>query len=183
VDRADVAVLVIDADDGITSQDAHVGGAIHEAAKGCVIAVNKWDLIERSPDSGAKYLAEARRGLAFLDYAPVVFISAKTGLNVNRVLDRVVKISEQRSKRIPTAQVNEFMREIATTHPMSEHGKTLKVLYATQAAANPPTFVLFVNDPEIVHFSHRRYIENQLRRRYGFEGSGIKIVIRGRSEG
>jgi GTP-binding protein len=182
VDRADVAVLVIDADDGVTAQDAHVGGAIHDGAKGAVIAVNKWDLVPRSPDAGAKYLKMARQGLGFLDYAPVVFISAKTGLNVNRVLDQVIKIHAERSKRIPTAQVNEFMREITTTHPLSEGGKQVKVLYATQAAANPPTFVIFVNDPEIVHFSHKRYIENQLRRRFGFEGTGIKIVIRGRSE-
>src|SRR5205085_6700369 len=102
--------------------------------------------------------------------------------NVNRLLDRVVVIAEERKRRIPTAQVNEFMREITTTHPLTERGKTLKVLYATQAAANPPTFVLFVNDPEIVHFSHRRYIENQIRRRFGFEGTGIKIIMRGRSE-
>jgi GTP-binding protein len=183
VDRADIAMLVIDAYDGVTAQDAHVGGAIHEAAKGCVIAVNKWDLVERSPDSGAKYLKMVRKNLQFLDYAPVVFISAKTGLNVNRLLDRVVKIAEERQRRIPTAQVNEFMREITTSHPLTERGKQLKVLYSTQAAANPPTFVLFVNDPEIVHFSHKRYIENQLRRRFGFEGTGIKIIIRGRSEG
>ncbi len=183
VDRADVGVLVIDAHDGVTAQDTHVGGAIHEAAKGCVIAVNKWDLVERSPDSGAKYLAAMRRGLVFLDYAPVVFISAKTGLNVPKVLERVIKIAEERKKRISTPQVNDFMREITTSHPLNEKGKLLKVLYATQAAANPPTFVLFVNDPELMHFSYKRYIENQLRRRFGFEGTGIKIIVRGRSEG
>jgi GTP-binding protein len=182
VDRADVGILVIDAQDGVTSQDTHVGGAIHQAAKGCIIAVNKWDLVERSPDSGAKHLAAMRRGLVYLDYAPVVFISAMTGLNVPRVLDRVVKISEERKKRISTAQINEFIREILTSHPLTEKGRLLKVLYATQAAANPPTFVLFVNDPELMHFSYRRYIENQLRRRFGFEGTGIKIIVRGRSE-
>jgi GTPase len=182
IERAEVAIVLLDADAGIAAQDAHVAGYIHDAAKGCVIGVNKWDLVERSPDAGAKHLAEVRRGLVFLDYAPVVFLSARSGLNVGRLLDRVLEVADQRDQRIPTAQVNEFFRDAVASHPLTSHGKMLKLLYATQASVRPPTFVLFVNDPSIVHFSYRRYLENQIRRRFGFEGTGIRIVLRGRSE-
>ena len=182
IERAEVAVILLDADAGISAQDAHVAGYIHDAAKGAVIGVNKWDLVERSPDSGAKYLAEVRRDLQFLDYAPVLFLSAHTGLNLGRLLDRVVAVAEERDRRIPTAQVNEFFREAVASHPVNDRGKQLKLLYATQASVRPPTFVLFVNDPAMVHFSYRRYLENQIRRRFGFEGTGIRIVLRGRGE-
>ena len=182
IERAEVAIVLLDADAGIAAQDAHVAGYIHDAAKGCVIGVNKWDLVERSPDAGAKHLAEVRRSLVFLDYAPVIFLSAQTGLNVGRLLDRVVAIADERERRIPTAQVNEFFREAVSSHPLTSRGKMLKLLYATQASVRPPTFVLFVNDPSIVHFSYRRYLENQIRRRFGFEGAGIRIVLRGRGE-
>jgi GTPase len=182
IERAEVAIMLLDADAGISAQDAHVAGYIHDAAKGCVIGVNKWDLVERSPDSGAKYLAQVRRDLVFLDYAPVVFLSARTGLNVGRLMDRVVAVAEERDRRIPTAQVNEFFREAVASHPLNVHGKALKLLYATQASVRPPTFVLFVNDPALVHFSYKRYLENQIRRRFGFEGTGMRLVFRGRSE-
>jgi GTP-binding protein len=182
IERADIAVVVLDAAEGIMAQDAHVAGYAHEAARGCVLAVNKWDLVERAPDTGARYLALVRRELPFLDYAPVVFISARTGLNVRRVLDHALAIAHQRARRVPTAEVNEFMREAAATHPLTEKGRALKVLYATQASIRPPTFVLFVNDPAMVHFSYRRYLENQLRRRFGFDGTGIRLVFRGRRE-
>ncbi len=182
IDRADIAILVLDADAGITAQDAHIAGFIHDAAKGCIIAINKWDLATHTPDAAAKYLANIRRQLAFLDYAPVLYVSAKTGRNLNRLLDKVLEISEERARRIPTAEVNEFMREVFATHPLSEKGKVLKVFYATQASTHPPTFVIFVNDPQLVHFSYRRHVENQLRRRFGFEGTGIKLIFRGRSE-
>ena len=182
IERSDVAVLVLDADAGILAQDTHVAGYIQDAVKGCVIAVNKWDLVPRSPDAGARYTAQVRRDLPFLSYAPIVFISAQTGLNVGRLLDHVVAAAEERRKRITTAQVNEFFRSAVSSHPLSEKGKQLKVLYATQASTNPPTFVLFVNDPAMVHFSYRRYLENQLRRQFGFEGTGIKLIFRGRTE-
>lgn len=182
IERAEVAIVLLDGDAGLSAQDAHVAGYIHDAAKGCVIGVNKWDLVERSPDTGAKHLAEVRRDLVFLDYAPVVFLSARTGLNVGRLMDRVLSVAEERDRRIPTSQVNEFFREAIASHPVNKAGKSLKVLYATQASVRPPTFVLFVNDPKIVHFSYKRYLENQIRRRFGFEGTGIRIVFRGRSE-
>jgi GTP-binding protein len=182
IERADVAILVLDAESGITAQDTHVAGFIHDAAKGCIIAVNKWDLATHTPDAAAKYLEAARRQLVFVDYAPVLYVSAKTGRNVNRLLDKVLEISAERSRRIPTAEVNEFMREVFAAHPLNDKGKVLKVFYATQASTHPPTFVIFVNDPAMVHFSYRRHIENQLRRRFGFEGTGLKLVFRGRSE-
>lgn len=182
IERAEVAIVLLDADAGITAQDAHVAGYIHDAAKGCVIGENKWDLVERSPDSGARHLAEVRRNLVFLDYAPVVFLSAQTGLNVGRLLDHVGAVADERSRRIATAEVNEFFREAVASHPLTTKGRMLKLLYATQASVRPPTFVLFVNDPSIVHFSYRRYLENQIRRRFGFEGTGIRIVLRGRGD-
>lgn len=182
VERADVAIVVIDAQDGVTAQDAHVAGYAHEATKGCLLAINKWDAIDRTPDAGARYLAAVRRELPFLDYAPVLFISAKTGLNVNRLLERAIAIWDERSKRISTPEVNEFVREAVGAHPLTERGRALKVLYATQAATHPPTFVFFVNDAELVHFSYRRYLENQLRRRFGFEGTALRLVFRGRSD-
>jgi GTPase len=182
IERADVAVLVLDADSGITAQDAHVAGFIHDAAKGCIIAINKWDLATHTPDAAAKYLEEVRRQFAFLDYAPVLYVSAKTGRNLNRLLDKVLEISAERARRIPTPEVSEFMRGVFAAHPLSEKGKQLKVFYATQAATHPPTFVLFVNDPDMVHFSYKRHIDNQIRRRFGFEGTGIRLIFRGRSE-
>ena len=182
IERAEVAIILLDADAGVTAQDAHVAGYVHDGAKGCVIGVNKWDLIERSPDAGARHLAEVRRNLQFLDYAPVVFLSARTGLNVGRLLDRVLNVADERDRRVPTAEVNEFFREAVAAHPVNDKGKQLKLLYATQASVRPPTFVLFVNDPAMVHFSYRRYLENQIRRRFGFEGTGIRIVLRGRGE-
>ena len=182
IERAEVAIMLLDADAGISAQDAHVAGYIQDAVKGCVIGVNKWDLVERSPDAGARYLAEVRKGLVFLDYAPVVFLSARTGLNVGRLLDRVQEVADERDRRIPTNQVSEFFRDVIAAHPITSKGRNLKLLYATQASVRPPTFVLFVNDPTIVHFSHRRHLENQIRRKFGFDGTGIRIVLRGRGE-
>jgi GTPase len=182
IERAEVAVVLLDADAGITAQDAHVAGYVHEATKGCVVGVNKWDLVERSPEAGGEHLAEVRKGLTFLDYAPVVFLSARTGLNVGRLLDRVLAVADERDRRIPTNQVSEFFRDVIAVHPITSKGKNLKLFYATQASVRPPTFVLFVNDPSLVHFSHRRHLENQIRRKFGFEGTGIRIVLRGRNE-
>lgn len=182
IDRAEIAIMLIDAEDGVTAQDAHVAGYIHEAAKGCVIAVNKWDLVPSAPDAGAVYLEDTRKGLHFLDYASVVFISAKTGLHVGRLLDQVFAVAEQRDRRVPTAQVNEFVQKVGLAHPFTRKGKALKIFYATQASTRPPTFVFFVNEPELVHFAYRRHLENQLRREFGFEGTGLRLVFRRRGE-
>lgn len=182
IDRAEIAVVLVDAEEGVTAQDAHVAGYVHEAAKGCIVAVNKWDLVPPAMDSGPVYLRSVRIGLHFLDYAPVVFIAAKTGLHVNRLLDEVERVAAQRDRRIPTAEVNEFVQKISSAHPFARKGRALKIFYATQASVRPPTFVFFVNEPELVHFAYRRFLENQLRRQYGFEGTGIRLVFRRRGE-
>jgi GTPase len=182
IDRAEIAVILIDAQDGITAQDAHVAGYVHDAQKGCIIAVNKWDLVPPTIDAGPTYLDVVRRGLHFLDYAPVIFLAAKTGLHVNRLLDQVMTVAEERDRRISTPDVNEFIRKVTAAHPYARKGKALKILYATQAAVRPPTFVFFVNEPELVHFAYQRFLENQLRRAFGFEGTGLKLVFRRRGE-
>ncbi|MPZ16280.1 MAG: ribosome biogenesis GTPase Der, partial [Chloroflexi bacterium] len=156
IERADIAIVVIDAVAGVAAQDAHVAGYIHESAKGCILAVNKWDLVQQEPRAGDRYRTTMRRELAFLDYAPILFVSAATKLHVTRLLDRVLAIADERDRRVPTSELNEFIRSVAAAHPLTQRGKTLKVLYATQASVRPPTFVLFVNEPSIVHFSYRR---------------------------
>jgi GTP-binding protein len=182
IDRAEIGAVLIDAHDGVTAQDAHIAGYIHEAAKGCVIAVNKWDLVTPSPEAGDAYMAEVRRSLNFLDYAPVVFLSARTGLHVSRLLDRCLEVAQERDRRVPTAQVNEFVHTVVASHPHTHKGKALKCFYATQSSVRPPTFVFFVNDSDLVHFTYRRYLENQLRERFGFAGTGIRLVFRNRRE-
>ncbi|MSQ23445.1 MAG: ribosome biogenesis GTPase Der [Chloroflexi bacterium] len=182
IDRAEIAIVMLDAQEAVTAQDTHVAGYVHEAAKGCVIALNKWDLVPPDPEAGALYLQELRKGLHFLDYAPIIFLSAKTGLHVNRVLDEVLNVADQRDRRIPTATVNEFVQKVAAEHPFARQGKALKILYATQASVRPPTFVFFVNEPELLHFAYRRYLENRLRREFGFEGTGIRLVFRRRGD-
>jgi GTP-binding protein len=182
IDRADVAALVLDADEGITAQDAHVASYIQESAKGVVLVLNKWDLVAKNPRIQTEYTKKVREGLQFLDYAPLVFTSALTGHGVPRVLDAALKAAEERAKRVPTARLNGVITEALQAHPLSSHGKVLKVLYATQAATRPPTFVFFVNDPALVHFSYQRYLENQLRKAFGFEGTGLKLLFRGRQE-
>ena len=182
IDRAEIAVVLIDAAEGVAAQDAHVAGYVHESAKGCIIAVNKWDLVTPDPEAGGEYLAMVRKGLSFLDYAPVVFISAKTGLHVNRILDQVLNVAEQRDQRVTTGQLNEFVKTATAQHPLTRGGRTLKILYCTQASVRPPTFVFFVNDVALVHFAYQRYLENQLRQRFGFDGTGIKLVFRRRGE-
>jgi GTPase len=182
IDRADVAALVLDAEEGIAAQDAHVASYIQDAYKGVVLVLNKWDLVVKNPRIQTEFTQEVRRSLQFLDYAPIQFVSAKTGQRVRNVLDAAVAIRAERSKRVPTAQLNGVITEALQAHPLSERGKVFKVLYATQGEIDPPTFVFFVNDPTLLHFSHKRYLENQLRRHFGFQGTGIKLVFRGRHE-
>jgi GTP-binding protein len=182
IDRADVAVLVLDAEEGVTAQDAHVAGYIQDACKGVVLALNKWDLVEKNPRIQTEYTQQVRRNLQFLEYAPLLFISAKTGQGVGRVLDAALAAGTEREKRISTGQLNSAVTEALSAHPLSSRGKPFKVLYATQSDVRPPTFVFFVNDPTMLHFSYVRYLENQLRKRFGFAGTGIKLVFRGRHE-
>jgi GTP-binding protein len=182
IERAEVAVLVIDASQGLTAQDTHVAGYVDEAKKGLIVAVNKWDLVEKDTNTADEYTRMLRRDLAFADWAPVVFISALTGQRVSRLIDMAITIDQERARRIPTPELMTMARDAFARTPRTEKGRALKLLYCTQAATRPPTFVFFVNDAKLVHFSYQRYLENQIREKYGFEGTGIRLVFRGRGE-
>ncbi len=181
--RADVAILVLDAVDGLTAQDAHVAGYVADEGKGLVVAINKWDLLaEKTDRSFDEYVTGIRRQVPFLDFAPVVSISAKTGQRVGRVLETAVDVWGERRKRIPTGELNRIVGEaVRRQTPPLVKGKRPKIFYATQAAVAPPTFVVFARDAGSVHFSYRRYLENQLRMAYGFDGTPVRLVFRERS--
>ncbi|MBU1877367.1 MAG: ribosome biogenesis GTPase Der [Chloroflexi bacterium] len=180
INRADVAVLVLDATEGVTAQDAHIAGYIIEASKGVVIAVNKWDLVpDKTGHTIDEYTAFIMDQLKFVDYVPIVFISALTRQRVDKVMDLALGISENRALRIPTEPLNRFLRRITYQHaPPTKKGQRLRFYYVTQPAVDPPTFVFFVNQPELVHFSYQRYLENQLREEFGFQGTPIKLSFR-----
>ncbi len=180
ITRADVAVLVLDAADGLTAQDAHVAGYVIEEGRGLVIAVNKWDIVEdKTHKSFDEFVTTLRRELAFIDYAPIVSISAKTGQRVQKVVELAVDVWGERRKRIPTGELNRLIREaVERTPPAVVHGRRAKIRYATQAAVAPPTFVFFGTDPASIHFSYRRYLENRLRDAYGFDGTPIRLIFR-----
>lgn len=183
IDRADVALLVIDATEPIAAQDAHIAGFVEEDGKGIVVAVNKWDLIEKTGTTINQYERELREELKFVDYAPFVFVSAKTGQRVNHILDLVLSTAGERRKRISTAQLNEVVRKaVAEYQPPARQGKRVQLLYATQVGVEPPKFVFFVNDPKLIHFSYRRFLENRLRERFGFLGTPIQLQFRSRRE-
>ena len=182
VTRADVAVLVVDAQDGLTAQDDHVAGYALEEGTGLVIAINKWDIIEKDEDTFDEYASEIRREAPFLDIAPIVAISAKTGQRVGRVLEAALEIAAERRRRIPTSALNAWLRDATARRPApSVRGKQGRFFYATQVASEPPTFVLFASEASTVHFSYKRYLENQLRGAFGFEGTPIRLVIRERT--
>jgi len=179
IERADVTFLLIDATQGVTAQDTHVAGYILEEFKSVVVVVNKWDLIEKDTYTLAEYERQVRAALNFMDYVPVVFISALTGQRVNKVLDLALQVYEERFKRVPTGELNRLLAELTARHaPPSEGRRYLRLRYATQAAVDPPTFVFFVNHPDMVHFSYERYIENNLRERYGFLGTPLRLRFR-----
>jgi GTP-binding protein len=183
IQRADVVLLVVDAVEGVTAQDAHVAGFILDAYKSVAVIVNKWDAIpDKETDTMAAYTAKVRAGLQFLDYVPVLFISALTRQRVSKVLPLAVAIANQRRLRIPTGELNRLLREATTAHPApNRQGRQLKFFYATQAEVEPPTFVIFVNDRELVHFSYLRYLENRIRAAYPFEGTPLKLELRNRA--
>ncbi len=196
IDRCDVALLLIDASEGLAAQDTHIAGEIQEKAKGVVVIVNKWDLaqVQRreeregifpNPDdeieSAERYRKIIAEGLKFIPYAPIVFASAKTGYHVQSLLDAVLNIAEMRYLRVPTSRLNEVVQEAVRRHnPTVFKGKVMKIYYATQTQVNPPTFVFFVNDPQALHFSYERYLENQLRYAFSFRGTGIRLQFRAR---
>jgi GTP-binding protein len=182
IGRADVAVLVIDAVEGLTAQDAHVAGYIVEEGRGLVIAVNKWDLVaEKTDRTFDQYVEWIHNEVPFLDFAPIVSISAKTGQRVGRVLEMAIDIWGERRKRIATAELNRVLRAATERQvPPIVRGRRPKIFYGTQAAVAPPTFVFFANDAAAIHFSYRRYLENRLRAEFGFDGTPIRLVFRDR---
>jgi GTP-binding protein len=182
IERADVVALLVDAVEGITAQDSHVAGYAHDAAKGLIVVANKWDLVEKDSYTTDAYIGRFQEALSFVPYAPVVFISALTGLRVHKLLDLALDIQTQRHKRVPTAALNNVVREAVAAHRVTVHGRPLRIYYATQPETSPPTFVLFANDPALVHFSYRRYLENRLRDAFGFNGTAIRLIFRGHNE-
>lgn len=181
IDRSDVTVLVLDAVEGVTEQDKKIAGYIHESGKGCIIIVNKWDLITKDSKTPLRYTEDIRRELAFLQYAPILYASALTHQRIDRLADLVKYVSEQRHMRVATGVLNELIADAQLTNPPpAKGGRPLRIYYLTQASVAPPTFVLFVNTPELLHFSYKRFIENRLRETFGFEGTPIRIVTRGK---
>ena len=184
VERADVVVVVIDAGEGVTEQDAKIAGIAHDRGKGIVIAVNKWDSIEKDDKTIYKYTAKIREILSFLPYAQILFLSAKTGQRITKLFEVVEVVIQNQNLRIATVVLNEIMTEAtALQQPPSDKGKRLKLYYITQVSVKPPTFVIFVNDKELMHYSYTRYIENKIREAFGFSGTSLKFIIRERKEG
>ncbi len=182
-ERADVVVVMIDATEGVTEQDAKIAGIAHENGKGLLIAVNKWDAIEKDDKTMYKFRDEVMRVLSFVPYAKIVYISAKTGKRLDNLFDEIDAITAERTKRIATGVLNEIVMEaVAMNEPPTDKGRRLKILYTSQVSVGPPTFVLFVNDKKLMHFSYKRYLENQIRAAFGFEGTPIRFVIRERGE-
>ena len=183
VERADVVLVVIDAAEGITEQDAKVAGIAHERGKGVVIVVNKWDAIEKNDKTMKEFENEVRRVLSFMPYAEIMYVSAVTGQRLPKLFDVIDMVIENQTLRIATGVLNEIMTEaVAMQQPPSDKGKRLKLYYITQVSVKPPTFVIFVNDKELMHFSYTRYIENQIRDAFGFKGTPLRFIIRERKE-
>ena len=183
VERSNVVILVIDAQEGVTEQDAKIAGIAHENNKGILILVNKWDLVEKNNDSVKTFTKKIREVLSFLDYADILFVSAETGQRLSQIFDKVDQIVEACTLRVGTGVLNEIVSQATALHePPSDKGKRLRIYYTTQVAVGPPTFVFFVNDKKLMHFSYQRYLENQIRETFGFRGTSIKIFVRERSE-
>ncbi|MBE5935293.1 MAG: ribosome biogenesis GTPase Der [Lachnospiraceae bacterium] len=183
VERADVAVLVIDANEGVTEQDAKIAGIAHERGKGIIIVVNKWDAIEKNDKTMYKYSNKIREVLAFMPYAEIMFVSALTGQRLPKLYEMIDMVIQNNSMRIQTGVLNEIITEAtALKQPPSDKGKRLKIFYATQAGVKPPTFVIFVNSKELMHFSYLRYLENKIREAFGFKGTSLKFIVRERKE-
>ena len=179
IERADVCLILIDAGEGVTEQDTKVAGLAHEAGKACIIVVNKWDAVEKDDKTMDRMCKDIRRDLAYMEYAPIVFISALTGQRVDRLFDLINYVNNQAATRISTGMLNSVLADAtARVQPPTDKGRRLKVYYMTQVGIKPPHFVIFCNDRELFHFSYRRYLENQIRATFGLEGTPIKITIR-----
>ncbi len=183
VERADVVLMVIDATEGITEQDAKIAGIAHERGKGIIIVVNKWDAIEKNDKSVYQYTDKIRQTLSFMSYAEIMFVSAQTGQRLHKLYDMIDVVVENNSMRIQTGVLNEILMEaVVMQQPPSDRGRRLKIFYMTQVSVKPPTFVIFVNDKKLMHFSYTRYIENRIRDSFGFMGTSLKFIIRERKE-
>ncbi|SMO42185.1 ribosome biogenesis GTPase Der [Melghirimyces algeriensis] len=179
IERSDVVLIVLDGVEGVTEQDKRVAGIAHEGGRGAIFVVNKWDAVEKDDKTMKRFSEEIREAFGFMDYAPVLFTSAKTGQRVNRVLPVVKEVAEQHAMRVSTSVLNQVLQDATmSTPPPSVKGKRARIQYGTQVSVKPPTFVLFVNDPESVHFSYTRYLENQLREAFGFIGTPIRMMLR-----
>ncbi|TYQ12995.1 UNVERIFIED_CONTAM: GTP-binding protein [Acetivibrio alkalicellulosi] len=183
IERADVCVIMIDAKEGVTEQDTKIAGYAHEQGKASIIIVNKWDLVEKETGTLEEYRNRVHEKLGFMLYTPVLFISAKTGQRINKLYDLIKFVSEQSALRISTGVLNDLLNEaVSMVQPPSDKGKRLKIYYMTQASVKPPTFVLFINDIELMHYSYERYLENQLRKSFGFEGTPLRFILRQRNK-
>ena len=178
IEACDVAVVLIDAFAGVTAQDTHVAGFIHEAGRGAIIALNKWDLVEKDTHTIEAYTRQVRHALKFLDYAPIVTISALSGQRVPKILDLALEVHATRHMRIPTSELNRLVEAIQARHSHSRGGRLMRVRYATQVGVAPPTFVFFVNDRSLLHFGYERFVENQIRERFAFEGTPLRLMFR-----
>ena len=180
--RADVALLLIDGEEGVTAQDAHIGGMLTDENVGVIVLVNKWDIVEKDAYTMPTYEKTVRNELAFLSYAPLLFISAETGQRLNKIFPTVLEVQAARQQRVGTGELNDLLRDIIANHPPpTKAGTQLKFYYATQVAVKPPTFVFFVNRPEMIHFGYERYIENRIREKFPFTGTPIRLLFRGRN--
>lgn len=183
VERADIVVVVIDAEEGVTEQDAKIAGIAHDRGKGIIIAVNKWDAIEKNDKTIYEYTEKVRQVLSFLSYAEIIFISAVSGQRLHKLFELIDMVQENQTRRVATGVLNEIMVEaVAMQQPPSDKGKRLKLYYMTQVAVKPPTFVVFVNEKELMHFSYKRYLENKIREVFGFKGTSLKILVRERKQ-
>ena len=178
-----MCLVLIDATEGVTDQDAKIAGEAHEAGKGVIIVVNKWDKLDKETGTLEKYKKDVYNKLSYLSYAPIVFVSAETGQRVNKLFDLIKRVAKNNALRIPTAMFNQVINEaIAIVQPPTDKGKRLKILYATQVQNKPPTFVIFVNNKELFHFSYERYLINQIRSNIDLEGTPVRVIAREKGE-
>ena len=183
IERADVCLMMIDAQEGVTDQDTKIAGEAHEAGKGVIIVVNKWDAVEKETGTLEKYRKEVYEKLKYLSYAPILFVSAKTGQRVNKLFEMINQVNQQNCMRISTSVLNQVINEaIAIVQPPTDKGKRLKIYYGTQASTRPPTFVIFVNNKDLFHFSYERYLVNQIRKEFGLQGTPVRIIVREKGE-
>lgn len=183
IERADVCLIMVDANEGVTAQDERIAGLAHNAGKASVILINKWDAVEKDTDSVKKFEKDVREALAYMTYAPLLFVSAKTGQRIDRLFPLINAVYEQSSRRVTTGMLNDVLAgATARVQPPSDKGRRLKLYYMTQTGSNPPCFVVFVNNAGLFHFSYQRYIENCIRDAFGFAGTPIKLVVRQKGE-